>query len=50
MSSNIKVAVRVRPLLPTEQSKGMTRSNALEVTDHKSITVVSKNTKHFGFD
>ena len=41
-TSNIKVAVRVRPLLETEQQRGLLKSQTLSIQDTTSVLV----TKH----
>lgn len=44
-TSNIKVAVRVRPILPTESQRGINLSDKLQVIDNTQIRINS-NTQH----
>lgn len=53
-TSNIKVAVRVRPLLPSESQRGISKSDKLEVIDNTQIRIESHSqqtqTKQYKFD
>ena len=49
-TSNIKVAVRVRPVLDSEHAKGMTYTDTLNILDNTSVRIQAKTDKQYKFD